>query len=122
MYTCGIVEDEYLAQDILIRYINKYGNINVRWVFESIRDIHTVEKTDLLFLDLLDIPSNDFKTDESLNKVSEGISQFAQTFPKVVICTAYSAEYVKNIGIHHSRILMKPYTYAAFEEAMAAIL
>lgn len=125
MYTCGIIEDEYLAQEILLKYIERHGNIKVSWSLDSIRDISsiaTIERVDVLFLDLLDVPSNDFKTDNKLNKVSEGINEFAQHFSKVIITTAYPAEYVKSIGIHHSQVLMKPYTYSAFEQALASMM
>ena len=99
MYTCGIIEDEDLAQQLLIKYINRYAGLEISWS-----------------LDLLDNPSN------ALGLMSGGIKEFALHFPNIIITTAYPVEYVKSVGVRHTHVLTKPYTYLAFEKVVTATL
>jgi DNA-binding LytR/AlgR family response regulator len=116
MYTCGIVEDEYLARKLLLSYIERFSGLEVRWAIETIACSLDLSQVDIVFLDLLDIPSsNSFAT-------SEGIMQFANKFPAVVITTAYNKGYVENIGVAHVSILTKPYTYDEFAKVVEGCL
>jgi hypothetical protein len=117
MHTCGIIEDEHLAQQLLIKYILRYGSIEIKWALETIREAG-MTSVDVLFLDLLDTPSNDFKTDERLNKVSEGLHEFIKGFSKIIITTAYPVEYVNSLDVRYDSILVKPYTYSSFVKAL----
>lgn len=117
MHTCGIIEDEYLAQQLLIKYILRYGSVEIKWALETIREAGATN-VDVLFLDLLDTPSNDFKTDNRINKVSEGLHEFMQGFSKIIITTAYPVEYVNSLGVRYDSILVKPYTYSSFVKAL----
>jgi DNA-binding LytR/AlgR family response regulator len=104
MYTCGIVEDEYLARKLLLSYIERFSGLEVRWAIETIACSLDLSQVDIVFLDLLDIPSsNSFAT-------SEGIMQFA------------NKGYVENIGVAHVSILTKPYTYDEFAKVVEGCL
>jgi two-component SAPR family response regulator len=115
VYTCGIIEDEYLAQQLLMKYINRYADLKIVWASETVLNPDLAPPVDIVFLDLLDNPSNTFT-------ISEGINEFASQFPHVIITTAFPIEYVKSAGIHYTHVLTKPYTYLAFEKAVNAAL
>lgn len=91
--------------------------MEIKWALETIGEADATN-VDVLFLDLLDTPSNDFKTDNRLNKVSEGLHEFIQGFSKVIITTAYPVEYVNSLDIRCDYILVKPYTYSSFVKAL----
>ena len=116
MYTCGIIEDEDLAQQLLIKYINRYAGLEISWSSETILNPRSVPQVDIVFLDLLDNPSN------ALGLMSGGIKEFALHFPNIIITTAYPVEYVKSVGVRHTHVLTKPYTYLAFEKVVTATL
>jgi two-component SAPR family response regulator len=115
MYTCGIVEDEYLARKLLIKYINKFEKLNILWHSETIPNLHALPNVDLVFLDLLDVPLNSFE-------LSEGINEFALHCQNIIITTAYAEDYVRRTGLPYSYILTKPYTYSTFATTVTAVL
>ena len=116
MHTCGIIEDEDLAQQLLIKYINRYAGLEIAWSSETVVNPKSVAQVDIVFLDLLDNPSN------ALGLMSGGVKEFALHFPNIIITTAYPVEYVESVGIRHTQVLTKPYTYLAFERAVTAAL
>jgi DNA-binding LytR/AlgR family response regulator len=116
MYTCGIVEDEYLARKLLLSYVERFPDLEARWAIETIANPNDLSLVDIVFLDLLDIPS------ASTMIISEGIKEFVDDFPAIVITTAYAKSYAESIGIAHRSILTKPYTYEEFARVVKQCL
>ena len=117
-YTCGVVEDEELARDLLIRFINRHNELHLKWARESFSTLSEDEPlpdVNLLFLDLLDKPYD-------AAKVSKEIKKYAKQFEHTIITTAYPAAHVKKLGIRFTKLLNKPYTYDMFERVVNELL
>lgn len=111
MFTCGIIEDEYLAQELLVKYINRFVELEIKWLIEAITSPSELLNVDIVFLDLLDNPSNDFR-------ISPEMRNFAAYFPNVIITSAFPPECVAQVNIPHVQLLTKPYTYNDFANAV----
>ncbi len=109
--TCIIIEDEIPAQEILVSYIHKIPDLEIKGVFNSPIKANTVlkkENIDLLFLDI------NLPTISGLN--------FLKTLsnpPKVIMTTAY-ANYAAESFEYESIIdyLLKPFSFERFLKAI----
>lgn len=111
MYTCGIIEDEYLAQELLVKYIDRFEGLEIKWLIETITAPSDLAGVDIVFLDLLDNPSNEFR-------ISPEMRLFAAHFSNVIITSAFPLESVAQVNIPHVQLLTKPYNYTDFANAV----
>lgn len=111
MFTCGIIEDEYLAQELLVKYINRFVGLEIKWLIETITSPSELPNVDIVFLDLLDNPSNDFR-------IGPEMRHFAAHFSNIIITSAFPPESVAQVSIPHVQLLTKPYTYHDFANAV----
>ncbi|QIL75307.1 LytR/AlgR family response regulator transcription factor [Hymenobacter sp. HDW8] len=104
--TCYIIEDEYLAQEILEEYIRKVPFLELKGSFVSPLEAagHLAEdKPDLLFLDI-NMPDLD------------GLSFIPMLNPKpmIILTTAYDQYALKAYDLEVKDYLLKPFTFERF--------
>ena len=104
--TCCIIEDEYLAQEILEEYIRKVPFLELKGIYISPLEAagHLKEdKPDLLFLDI-NMPDLD------------GLSFIPMLNPKpmIILTTAYDQYALKAYDLEVKDYLLKPFTFERF--------
>ncbi|WP_240731663.1 LytR/AlgR family response regulator transcription factor [Hymenobacter radiodurans] len=104
--TCYIIEDEYLAQEIMEEYIRKVPFLELKGSFVSPLEAagHLEEdKPDLLFLDI-NMPDLD------------GLSFIPMLNPKpmIILTTAYDQYALKAYDLEVKDYLLKPFTFERF--------
>ncbi|WDF56027.1 hypothetical protein [Mucilaginibacter sp. KACC 22063] len=110
VYTCGIVEDEELAYELLSKFIRRADTLKVLWRETSSKNLSAKShcKVDIVFLDLLDSP---------LSNVAE-IDQCISQYGNIIITTAHTEVYIKSLGIKYVAVLNKPFSYQIFENVV----
>ncbi|MCB2408903.1 LytR/AlgR family response regulator transcription factor [Hymenobacter lucidus] len=108
--TCYIIEDEYLAQEILEEYIQKVSFLALKGTFVSPLEAaaHLAEdQPDLLFLDI-NMPDLD------------GLSFIPMLNPKpmIILTTAYDQYALKAYDLEVKDYLLKPFTFERFYKAV----
>lgn len=109
-YSCIIVEDEILAQDILVKYINAFSSLQFLHVFDNASEAlaylndHTV---DIIFLDI------------NMPELS-GIKflKLAKGKPQIILTTAYSEYALEGYEYAVCDYLLKPIRYERFLKAV----
>jgi DNA-binding LytR/AlgR family response regulator len=104
--TCYIIEDEYLAQEILEEYIRKVSFLELKGTFASPLEAAAqlaVDSPDLLFLDI-NMPDLD------------GLSFIPMLNPKplIILTTAYDQYALKAYDLEVKDYLLKPFTFERF--------
>lgn len=104
--TCYIIEDEYLAQEILEEYIRKVSFLELKGTFASPLEAAAqlaTDKPDLLFLDI-NMPDLD------------GLSFIPMLNPKpqIILTTAYDQYALKAYDLEVKDYLLKPFTFERF--------
>lgn len=110
MISCIIIEDQAPAQRILQRYINDYGNIELKGVFtDAIQALEYLKsnKVDFMFLDvhLPKLSGIDF-----LDVLTEK--------PLVILTTAFSDYALKGYELEIVDYLLKPFSFDRFVKAV----
>lgn len=108
--TCSIIEDEYLAQEILEEYIRKVPFLELKGAYASPLEAagHLAEdKPDVLFLDI-NLPDLD------------GLSFIPMLNPKplIILTTAYDQHALKAYELEVKDYLLKPFTFERFYKAV----
>ena len=104
--TCSIIEDEYLAQEMLEEYIRKVSFLELKGSYVSPLEAapHLAkDKPDLLFLDI-NMPDLD------------GLSFIPMLTPKpmIILTTAYDQFALKAYELEVKDYLLKPFTFERF--------
>ena len=104
--TCYIIDDEYLAREILVEYISKVSFLELKGSFTSpLKAVEKLEvdKPDLLFLDI-NMP------------IIDGISFISMLNPKpwIILTTAYEQYAVKAFALEVKDYLVKPFSFERF--------
>ncbi|WP_375437687.1 LytR/AlgR family response regulator transcription factor [uncultured Hymenobacter sp.] len=104
--TCYIIEDEYLAQEILEEYIRKVAFLELKGTFVNPLEAAAQmadDKPDLLFLDI-NMPDLD------------GLSFIPMLNPKplIILTTAYDQYALKAYDLEVKDYLLKPFTFERF--------
>ncbi len=109
MIQCIILEDEYPAQQVLKKYIEKTPVLSLLGIYETGIEIpsNKLEETDLIFLDIQLPEINGLKFLRSL-----------QTPPKVIITTAYTDYAIEAFEEAVVDYLLKPISYERFFKAV----
>ena len=107
---CVIIDDEYLAQNVLVAYIEKLENLHLvarcNTALEAIATLNTY-KIDLIFLDI-DMP-----------EVSGlDMLKMLENPPKVIFTTAYSEFAVESYDFGVVDYLLKPIPFERFVKAV----
>jgi DNA-binding LytR/AlgR family response regulator len=108
--TCYIIDDEYLAQEILEEYITKVPFLELKGTFMSPLEAAAQlreDKPDLLFLDI-NMPDLD------------GLSFIPMLNPKpmIILTTAYDQYALKAYDLEVKDYLLKPFTFERFYKAV----
>ena len=111
---CIIIEDEPLAQDVLIKYINDHPMLQLKGVFDdALSALNSPESrlVDLIFLDI------------NLPKLS-GINFYKalREKPQVIFTTAYSEYAVEGFELEATDYLLKPISFDRFMAAVSKAL
>jgi DNA-binding LytR/AlgR family response regulator len=111
MINCIVVDDEPLAQDILVNYIQKSDQLflvkKCNTAFEAFEILHH-QQVDLMFLDVKMPVLNGIEFLKSLKNP-----------PAVVFTTAYSEFAAVSYELEAIDYLLKPITYERFEKSLA---
>ncbi|GAB3823174.1 LytR/AlgR family response regulator transcription factor [Hymenobacter jeollabukensis] len=104
--TCCIIEDEYLAQEILEEYVSKVPFLELKGTYMSPLEA-AADKPDLLFLDI-NMPDLD------------GLSFIPMLNPKpmIILTTAYDQYALKAYELEVKDYLLKPFTFERFYKAV----
>ena len=111
MIKCVIVDDETLAQELLVEYLSDHVNIEVVAKCSSGRDaINKIDnlKADLVFLDVQMPGLDGFDVLENIN-----------TNPFIIFCTAYDKYAIKAFDNNAIDYLLKPLDKNRFDQAIA---
>lgn len=108
--TCCIIEDEYLAQEILEEYISKVPFLELKGTYASPLEAASqlaADKPNLLFLDI-NMPDLD------------GLSFIPMLNPKplIILTTAYDQYALKAYDLEVKDYLLKPFTFERFYRAV----
>ncbi|MCE6991125.1 LytTR family DNA-binding domain-containing protein [Dyadobacter sp. CY323] len=108
--TCYIIDDEYLAQEILEAYVAKVSFIELKGTFSSpLEAVAQMEadKPDLLFLDI-NMPDLD------------GLSFIPMLNPKpmIILTTAYDQYALKAFELEVKDYLVKPFSFERFYKSV----
>jgi len=111
--TCIIIEDEPLARERLVEYINRTTTLDLLAQFDDAPTAFAFLKNnavDLIFLDI------------NLGRIS-GIEMLETTRLKsrIIITTAYHEFALKGYELSVTDYLLKPYTFERFTQAVAKI-
>jgi DNA-binding LytR/AlgR family response regulator len=108
--SCCIIEDEYLAQEMLEEYISKVPFLELKGTYMSPLEAAAhlaADKPDLLFLDI-NLPDLD------------GLSFIPMLNPKplIILTTAYDQYALKAYELEVKDYLLKPFTFERFYKAV----
>ncbi len=109
-YSCIIVEDEVLAQDILVKYINAFSSLQLVHVFGNSSEALAYLNDNTIDIIFLDINMPELSGIEFL-KLSKGKQQ-------VIITTAYSEYALEGYEYAVCDYLLKPIRYERFLKAV----
>lgn len=113
-YTCLIVEDEPLSQEILESYLKDCPQLELKAICNDALDANAVlltEKIDLLFLDINMPKLNGVEWMKSLD-----------TVPEVIFTTAYPEYAVDGFELNAMDYLLKPFSFDRFLKAVNKFL
>lgn len=115
--TCGIIEDEPLGRELLIRYIARIPSLELKWVKESVQDLPPDEEmldnlVDLIFLDLM----NDDSGQQDYNFTA------LEKYGHIILTTAYPEEFVKTLPVRYLALLNKPVLFDRFKDTVTIAL
>lgn len=106
----AVIDDEKLAQDIVLNYLNKHDEIEIVGVcnngFEGLKVI-SEEKPDLIFLDIQMPKISGFEMLELLDEP-----------PVIIFSTAFDQFALKAFEVNATDYLLKPFTEDRFNEAL----
>lgn len=110
VYSCMIVDDEVLAQQLITHHLSNYAHLEIKGCFSSAIEANEFLKTqsiDLIFLDI------------EMPKVS-GLDwlRTLENPPKVILTTAYSDFALEGFELNVLDYLLKPITANRFEQAI----
>ncbi len=112
--TAVIVDDEKLARDLILEYLDEFPEIEVIAQCdngeEAIQRINQL-KPDIVFLDVQMPGCSGFEVLENLDKI-----------PMVIFSTAYSKYALKAFEVSAVDYLLKPYTQERFNQAVVSAL
>lgn len=109
-YTCLIVEDEPISQEILEAYIQDCPQLDLKGVCKDAIEANTIllnQKIDLLFLDINMPKLNGIEWLKSLDEV-----------PNVIFTTAYPEYAVEGFDLNALDYLLKPFSFNRFLKAV----
>ncbi|MPQ45887.1 response regulator [Marinifilum sp. N1E240] len=109
-YTCLIVEDEPISQEILEVYIQDCPQLLLKGVCNDAIEANTIllnQKIDLLFLDINMPKLNGIEWLKSLDEV-----------PEVIFTTAYPEYAVEGFDLNALDYLLKPFSFNRFLKAV----
>ena len=105
-----IVDDEYLAREIVKKYLEKHADIDILAEcsngFEAVKEI-TDKKPDLIFLDIQMPKLNGFEMLELLD-----------VHPSIIFTTAFDDYAIKAFEVNAVDYLLKPFSEERFNEAL----
>jgi response regulator of citrate/malate metabolism len=114
IYTCAIVENEPLAEKMLRKYISRFSFLELAWTCayakEAIR-LMEVQKVDLLFLDLQEVP---IRADGSF-------AYLIKQHDQIIVSSPYPAEALGD-QLPLTAFLLKPIAFDHFLEAIECFL
>lgn len=111
--TCFIIDDEYLAQEILEHYISKVYFLELKGTFMSPLEAASrieAEKPDLLFLDI-NMPDIDGVSFIPMMKYK----------PMIILTTAYDQYALKAFELEVRDYLVKPFSFERFYKAVLRV-
>lgn len=109
-YTCAIIEDEFLSEKLLKRYIHQTPFLELAWTCnfaEEAVEIVSTQKVDLLFVDLQYLP---IQPDDAL-------VQLLHQHQSIIITSIYPKKFL-NIPLNIVAFIEKPVTFELFQEAL----
>ncbi len=113
-YKCLIVEDEILAQNLLINYLSKIPNIEVVGTCQTAMEALSFFKNTTVDILLLDIQMPDLTGIELLRAI--------QHPPLTILITAYSEYAIEGYELNVVDYLLKPVKFDRFFKAIAKVL
>ncbi len=113
-YKCLIVEDEILAQNLLINYLSKIPNIEVIGTCQTAMEALTFIKQETIDILLLDIQMPDLTGIELLRAIPQP--------PLTILITAYSEYALEGYELNVVDYLLKPVKFDRFFKAIAKVL
>lgn len=113
-YKCLIVEDEILAQNLLINYLSKIPDLEVVGTCQTAMEALSFIKRETIDLLLLDIQMPDLTGIELLRAIPQP--------PLTVLITAYSEYAMEGYELNVVDYLLKPVKFDRFFKAMARVL
>lgn len=112
--TAVVVDDEKLARDIILEYLNHFPEIEVTAQCENGEEaIETINRLspDIVFLDVQMPGCSGFEVLENLDKI-----------PMIIFSTAHSGYALKAFEVSAVDYLLKPYTQERFNKAVLSAL
>lgn len=109
-YTCAIIEDEFLSEKLLKRYIHQTPFLELSWTCnfaEEAVEILNTQQVDLLFVDLQHLP---IQPDDAL-------VQLLREHQSIIITSIYPKKFL-NIPLHVVAFIEKPVTFELFQDAL----
>ena len=109
-YTCAIIEDEFLSEKLLKRYIHQTPFLELSWTCnfaEEAVEIVSTQQVDLLFVDLQYLP---IQPDDAL-------VQLLHQHQSIIITSIYPKKFL-NIPLNIVAFIEKPVTFELFQEAL----
>lgn len=113
-YKCLIVEDEVLAQNLLINYLSKIPDIEVVGTCQTAMEALTFLKNKTIDILLLDIQMPDLTGIELLRAIHQP--------PFTILITAYSEYAIEGYELNVVDYLLKPVKFDRFFKAIAKVL
>ncbi len=113
-YKCLIVEDEILAQNLLINYLLKIPDIEVVGTCQTAMEALSFIKKETIDILLLDIQMPDLTGIELLRAIQQA--------PLTILITAYSEYAIEGYELNVVDYLLKPVKFDRFFKAIAKVL
>lgn len=113
-YKCLIVEDEILAQNLLINYLSKIPDIEVVGACQTAMEALSFIKKEPIDILLLDIQMPDLTGIELLRAIQQP--------PLTILITAYSEYALEGYELNVVDYLLKPVKFDRFFKAIAKVL
>ena len=113
-YKCLIVEDEILAQNLLINYLSKIPDIEVVGTCQTAMEALSFLKNEAIDILLLDIQMPDLTGIELLKAIQQP--------PLTILITAYSEYAIEGYELNVVDYLLKPVKFDRFFKAIAKAL
>ncbi len=113
-YTCLIVEDEILAQDLLKNYLSKIPGIELIGTCQTAMEALSFIKNENVDILLLDIQMPDLTGIELLRAIKQP--------PLTILITAYSEYALEGYELNVVDYLLKPVKFDRFFQAIAKVL